>query len=725
MRLHRPGDDRRRRVREGDADGPGGARDRRAGAASWRRPDAWIVDFTNPVGIVTRALLDAGHRAVGLCNVAISFQRAFAAAPGRPRPTGVVVDQVGLNHLTWVRAVWLDGRRRAARSCSTAHGEADRRGHRAPAGAPRASSAPSPPTTCATSTPTTRCSPSSATGVPRAEVVAEIERELLELYRDPALAEKPALLEQRGGAFYSEAATALIGSLFADTGDVQVVDIRNGEHARRAGAPTTSSRSRRGSARAGPEPLAAAAAGPGAARAGPARRRLRAADGRGGRRRRDPVDRPPGAARPPADRPVRARGRAAGAPGRGRGLGRAAAGRRGGGAMSDARRPRRRRRQLEDRPGARPRRRHRARARSAGPAARRSASGSTAPSRSSSELLRDGGRATPASSTGDGRGRGRRRDPDGRRRPARRRSGALQEALGGARLGAARSTVANDTFAVLRAGTDAGWGVAIVCGAGINCVGVDRGRARASASPPSARSPATGAAARTSGSPASPRRRAAPTGAARRRRLERAVPAHFGLETPPSVARGDPLRPAGAGAARSSWRRSSSREASRRPVARRDRRPAGGRDRRPGAGGLTSASTCSDEPGRGAPRRRALLRSDGGGLVEAVPPASRELRPGPTVQADRRPPDRRGRAPRPRRAGSEPAAGARAARPRRGHRPDDPIAVAGQAEAGLRRWRGEGVRWLRSASSTRRVDLPGRRGPGGRRPRTSRSPTAS
>src|SRR5215475_12476637 len=40
--------------------------------------DAWIVDFTNPVGIVTRSLLDAGHRAVGLCNVAIGFQRAFA-----------------------------------------------------------------------------------------------------------------------------------------------------------------------------------------------------------------------------------------------------------------------------------------------------------------------------------------------------------------------------------------------------------------------------------------------------------------------------------------------------------------------------------------------------------------------------------------------------------------------------------------------------------------------
>src|SRR5207302_2281470 len=72
-------------------------------------PGAWIVDFTNPVGIVTRALLDGGHRAIGLCNVAIGFQREIAAMLGVD-PAAVVVDQVGLNHLTWVRAVWVDGR---------------------------------------------------------------------------------------------------------------------------------------------------------------------------------------------------------------------------------------------------------------------------------------------------------------------------------------------------------------------------------------------------------------------------------------------------------------------------------------------------------------------------------------------------------------------------------------------------------------------------------------
>ena len=63
--------------------------------------------------------------------------------------------------------------------------------------------------------------------MPRAAAVAEIEARLLEIYRDAEVAEKPVLLEQRGGAFYSEAATALIASLSAGTGDVQVVDVRN------------------------------------------------------------------------------------------------------------------------------------------------------------------------------------------------------------------------------------------------------------------------------------------------------------------------------------------------------------------------------------------------------------------------------------------------------------------------------------------------------------------
>jgi 6-phospho-beta-glucosidase len=64
-------------------------------------------------------------------------------------------------------------------------------------------------------------------GVPRAQRVSEIEAELLELYRDPGLAEKPALLDERGGAYYSEAAVGLVASLVSGNGEVHEVDVRN------------------------------------------------------------------------------------------------------------------------------------------------------------------------------------------------------------------------------------------------------------------------------------------------------------------------------------------------------------------------------------------------------------------------------------------------------------------------------------------------------------------
>jgi 6-phospho-beta-glucosidase len=61
----------------------------------------------------------------------------------------------------------------------------------------------------------------------RAERVAQIEQELLAMYADPSLDHKPELLGQRGGAFYSEAAVALLASLVNDTRDTQVVNVRN------------------------------------------------------------------------------------------------------------------------------------------------------------------------------------------------------------------------------------------------------------------------------------------------------------------------------------------------------------------------------------------------------------------------------------------------------------------------------------------------------------------
>src|SRR5215471_704062 len=185
---------------------------------------AWIIDFTNPVGIVTRALLDAGHRAIGLCNVAIGFQRNFAALLGVD-PAQVMLDHVGLNHLTWERAAVVDGTDVLPDLIASRGDEvADHTGL---------------PVSVLQETGTVpsyylhyfwahdatverlRHQPT------RAEEVARLETELLAAYADPALTHKPEMLSKRGGAFYSEAAVALLASLTNGTGDVQVVNLRN------------------------------------------------------------------------------------------------------------------------------------------------------------------------------------------------------------------------------------------------------------------------------------------------------------------------------------------------------------------------------------------------------------------------------------------------------------------------------------------------------------------
>jgi len=185
---------------------------------------AWIVDFTNPVGIVTRALRDHDHRAVGLCNVAIGFQRLLARLLG-VEPGRVLVDQVGLNHLTWVRAVRLDGIDLLPQLLA-GHGDE----LAAEVGLPRRvleelGTIPSYYLHYFYAHDAVLAE--QLDGVPRAQRVADIERELLELYRDPTLAEKPALLEQRGGAYYSEAAIGLVASLSGRGEAVHEVDVRN------------------------------------------------------------------------------------------------------------------------------------------------------------------------------------------------------------------------------------------------------------------------------------------------------------------------------------------------------------------------------------------------------------------------------------------------------------------------------------------------------------------
>jgi 6-phospho-beta-glucosidase len=186
--------------------------------------DAWIVDFTNPVGIVTRALLEDDHRAIGLCNVAIGFQRYWAGWLG-VEPSQVIVDQVGLNHLTWVRRVLVDGDDVLPRLLAE-HGDEIAGGLDLPRRLLDELGAV-PSYYLRYFYAHDEVLHEQVDGVPRAQVVAEIERGLLELYRDPALVEKPPLLARRGGAFYSEAALGLVASLVSGDGGVHEVDVRN------------------------------------------------------------------------------------------------------------------------------------------------------------------------------------------------------------------------------------------------------------------------------------------------------------------------------------------------------------------------------------------------------------------------------------------------------------------------------------------------------------------
>jgi 6-phospho-beta-glucosidase len=189
-------------------------------------PGAWVVDFTNPVGIVTQALLDEGHRAMGLCNVAIHVQRRIGHYLGID-PDTVDLEHVGLNHLTWVRSASVDGVDRLPELLERFAPELELESG-VPAGLLHLLGAlPSYYLHYYYCLDQNLAEQSAPGWRSRAEVVAELEAELLVEYRDPTLTTKPAKLSYRGGAFYSEAAVRLVASLHAGTGDVQVVDVRN------------------------------------------------------------------------------------------------------------------------------------------------------------------------------------------------------------------------------------------------------------------------------------------------------------------------------------------------------------------------------------------------------------------------------------------------------------------------------------------------------------------
>jgi len=190
-------------------------------------PGAQLINFTNPSGLITEALCRySGAEVIGLCNGPIGSLRGIAAELGA-EPEQVRLDYVGLNHLSWIRGVFLDGRDVTDEMMRSAISHA-REGQ----GLFSADllellwMLPGYYLNYYYNTDRVVSEMQSAEKT-RGEIVLEVEGELLEMYRDPALVTKPQLLEQRGGAYYSKIAVALVHALAADTGEVQIVNTLN------------------------------------------------------------------------------------------------------------------------------------------------------------------------------------------------------------------------------------------------------------------------------------------------------------------------------------------------------------------------------------------------------------------------------------------------------------------------------------------------------------------
>ncbi len=195
-------------------------------------PDAWLVNFTNPVGIVTRALLDEGHRVVGLCNVAIGLQRKVAQLLEVPADR-IVLTHVGLNHLSWeldVQLLALDEGSTASVLDDLIQGFSVELAQELELPADLLQELVVLPSYYLRyfyeHDAVVKANRSRPT---RARQVSQIESQLMEMYADPTLDHKPALLTQRGGAYYSEAAVDLLAGLLGSGKGVppQVVNVRN------------------------------------------------------------------------------------------------------------------------------------------------------------------------------------------------------------------------------------------------------------------------------------------------------------------------------------------------------------------------------------------------------------------------------------------------------------------------------------------------------------------
>ncbi len=193
-------------------------------------PGAFLINFTNPAGLITEALLRYSPvKAIGLCNLPIGAEMRISRRLGVER-SRIALDWVGLNHLNWIRGATLDGDdiwpRVFAGALEEARQNPDDGWDFPPELLEQLEMIPCGYLNYYYNREAMLAKLKKAQRT-RGEEVREIEAQLMDMYQDPELKEKPALLEKRGGAYYSKAAVSLIAAIANDKNEVHIVNTTN------------------------------------------------------------------------------------------------------------------------------------------------------------------------------------------------------------------------------------------------------------------------------------------------------------------------------------------------------------------------------------------------------------------------------------------------------------------------------------------------------------------
>ena len=194
-------------------------------------PEAFMINFTNPSGIVTQALLTQKKvKAVGLCNVPINMVSDIRERMGMTAQQNVQMEYVGLNHLSWVTRIVCDGVDRTAEAIAQGITATPMKNIKACGFTPdciRAAGAIPSPYLEYFYNKNHKLEMAQQAEKCRGEICIEIEKQLLSIYQKMDVTSKPAQLEQRGGSKYSLAAISLINSIANDSNDVHIVNCLN------------------------------------------------------------------------------------------------------------------------------------------------------------------------------------------------------------------------------------------------------------------------------------------------------------------------------------------------------------------------------------------------------------------------------------------------------------------------------------------------------------------